>query len=411
MPAMATIQDAPQESEPLKYQVVEMPRKPKSSAAGHAKASDITKKSSGLVFNEANELYEAKFGGRLMVDHGRVSDKNGSANISAFALKSARITATGKIHHTINYKMTVDFAGNKVSFKDVHLQYSASGYNVTIGQSKEPISQDGQAGKTNSAFMERTSIASVAGLTHQLGLAVDFGGDNWGWKTGLYGGSLNGDNKGALTIATRAVYGGTMDKATWGIAASFRFRDAYGQDDYQYRVKAYNNFSPYYLDTAKGSQKDTFYGLDAAYTGGRFHASVEVGQLTAKGLVASDENLRIDTGYVEAGYFLTGEERVYDLRKGKWKFSEVISPFFGGGSGAIQAVARYDIIDMSGEAAIAGGNQKTLLLGVNWWLNNSTRFLINYNNTQIKNGFVSGLNDNQGANSVNGLGLRLVTSW
>lgn len=352
-----------------------------------------------------------QLGGRLMFDYGSVTDQSGGSDLSGFDVRSARLTVNGTAQHNISYKAVADVAGDNISFKDVHVQYTGAGFAIIIGQSKEAISQDGQAGKTNSTFMERSSIAAVTGLTHQLGIAMDLGDDHWGWKTGLYLGSLNSDNKGAITMASRAVYGGTLRDATWGVAASLRFRNANNQTGYDYKVKAHNHFSPDYLDTALSSQKDTFYGFDVAYTQGPFHAAVEVGQLTARTPELSDGNHHIDAGYIEAGYFLTGEKRTYDLQKGKWGFSEVINPFSQGGLGAIQLVARYDIIDMSGKTAIAGGNQKTLLLGLNWWPYSHTRFVINYNNSKIKNGFTSGLNNAEGKNSVHGLGLRLVTNW
>ena len=384
---------------------------PSSLSLAQDSTQDSAQLSQGIQSSDQDTTSAFTLGGRLMFDYGSVSDQSSGSDIRGFDVRSARIAISGNIRDTINYKMVSDIAGDKVSFKDVHAQYSGQGYNVIIGQSKESISQDGQAGKTNSTFMEKASVASITGLTHQLGVAVDFGSDNWGWKTGVYAGSLNGNNKGAITIASRAIYGGTLKNATWGVATSLRFRDANGQEDYEYKVKAHNSFSLYYLDLGQGSQKDTFYGFDVAFTQGPFHASVETGQFKVKKLTISDSSLNINSGYVEAGYFLTGEKRVYDLRKGKWGFSQVINPFFEGGSGALQLVARYDIIDMSGKTSTAGGNQKTLLLGLNWWPNTNTRFVINYNNSRIKNGFTSGLNSEDGTNTVNGLGIRLVTVW
>ena len=376
---------------------------------GEATFSNINPLS--ITYRSADGSHEAKLGGRLMVDYGTVTDKTNTPVQDGFEVRSARVIVEGKVNSNIKYKMIADFAGEQVKFKDVSTVYSGNGYNLTVGQSKEPISQDGQAGKTNSTFMENSSVNSITGLTHQLGVAVDFGGDNWGWKSGIYGGSINDDELGAITVASRAVYGGNVAGGTWGVAGSLRFRNANDHNVYNYELKAFNYFSPNYLDVGVGSQKDVFYGADVAYTRGPFHAAVEYGQLNVRELTGVEDSLRIDAGYVEAGYFLTDDRRDYDLRKGKWGFSQVANPVAGRGTGAVQVVARYDIIDMSGKTAIAGGNQKTLVLGVNWFLSDVTRFVVNYNNSKIKNAFQSGLNDDQGKNSVNGLALRLVTTW
>ena len=54
-------------------------------------------------------------------------------------------------------------------------------------------------------------------------------------------------------------------------------------------------------------------------------------------------------GYIEAGYFLTGETRGY--KNGTWDRTKVLKPFSKGGWGAFQVNGRVDYLDLDIEQA------------------------------------------------------------
>ena len=56
-------------------------------------------------------------------------------------------------------------------------------------------------------------------------------------------------------------------------------------------------------------------------------------------------------GYIEAGYFLTGETRGY--KNGMWDRTKVLKPFSKGGWGAVQINGRVDYLDLDFEQAEA----------------------------------------------------------
>jgi phosphate-selective porin OprO/OprP len=61
------------------------------------------------------------------------------------------------------------------------------------------------------------------------------------------------------------------------------------------------------------------------------------------------------------------------------------------------------------------GEQKTWLIGINWWLNDYTRFQFNYNESDINGGPLflangSSANRNDGAN-IKGFGMRAQVDW
>ena len=49
-------------------------------------------------------------------------------------------------------------------------------------------------------------------------------------------------------------------------------------------------------------------------------------------------------GYIEAGYFITGETRGY--KNGTWDRTKVLKPFSKGGMGAFQVIGRVDYLDL-----------------------------------------------------------------
>jgi phosphate-selective porin OprO/OprP len=95
-------------------------------------------------------------------------------------------------------------------------------------------------------------------------------------------------------------------------------------------------------------------------------------------------------GYVEALYFLTGENRQYNRQSGVFNRVVPFENFFvtrGAhcyGLGAWQVGARLDWLDLN-SGAIQGGNEQDLTLGLNWFLNPNARFQVNYICSWINN--------------------------
>ena len=65
--------------------------------------------------------------------------------------------------------------------------------------------------------------------------------------------------------------------------------------------------------------------------------------------MSSNGNPSFWGGYVEAGYFLTGETRGY--KAGAWDRTKVLKPFSKGGFGAVQVIGRVDYLDLDCEQA------------------------------------------------------------
>ncbi len=142
------------------------------------------------------------------------------------------------------------------------------------------------------------------------------------------------------------------------------------------------------------------------------------GARPAKNVNTSLGSVFMEGGYVEALYFLTGENRTYnrlqgvfnrvipnnnlDRRKGTW--------------GAWQAGVRYDWLDLNSGALVNGGNASDITFGLNWFLNANARFQFNYVLSWVNNapsatfpGTLGALNGSRfvGDGTINSFGARM----
>jgi phosphate-selective porin OprO/OprP len=137
--------------------------------------------------------------------------------------------------------------------------------------------------------------------------------------------------------------------------------------------------------------------------------------------------------YIDVGWFITGETQTY--QKGVFGRPKVKNPVVwskGGGWGAWQLTGRYNVVDLTDQAltlqsnAVVApgpssvncttcGEQKTWMVGVNWWLNDYSRIQFNYGESDIEGGALlladgSSANRNDGA-TIKGFGTRFQVDW
>ena len=125
---------------------------------------------------------------------------------------------------------------------------------------------------------------------------------------------------------------------------------------------------------------------------------------TSRRSLVPDGNPSFWGGYIEAGYFLTGETRGY--KNGAWDRTKVLKPFSKGGMGAFQVNGRVDYLDLdSGKLHegctnnfatgvctarsinyTRGGKQLGLQAGLTWIPEDYVRVLLNYSHAFVKGG-------------------------
>lgn len=372
--------------------------------------SDIVKKAEpAFALGTKDGLFEFNLRGRIYADYVKASDDDGTMDVSGTEFRTVRLGIEGKAWHDVKYKFEADFAGDDVTVKDAYMQIKTTMGSITVGQFKTPNSLDEQTSSRYITFMERASFTDAFGFARQIGIAWNDGGDNWTVKAGIFKGSNSNDGQGDLTVAARATYGGKFNNGNWIIGGSVRNRTSDGQ--LRYRQRPHVHKSDRFVNTGKvGNGDDFFYGAEAGLQLGSFHGAAEYGFLSAKAAGTGGGNATLSGGYAEIGYFLTGESRPLKLNKGAWDRPKVKRPVNEGGIGAVSINARYDLIDLTNDG-LFGGEQDSMILGLNWYLNRHTRIMANYSHSRIDNAFDVSANGSDGKNSVDAFAFRFQVDW
>ncbi|MDR3500816.1 MAG: porin [Parvibaculum sp.] len=82
--------------------------------------------------------------------------------------------------------------------------------------------------------------------------------------------------------------------------------------------------------------------------------------------------------YAQASWVLTGEAYKYSMAKAAYGGVKPASPFsLGGSPGAWEVALRYSDSNLN-DGAFKGGHEKLYTAGLNWYVNNNIRFMLNY---------------------------------
>lgn len=364
-------------------------------------------------------------------------------------LRRVRLGAEGTMPGGLGYKAEVDFANSNVAIGDFLVSYSPGNAPIVLRVGNLET-MDGMEQITSSnyiSFMERASFNDAFLNSRRLGAALAYKGknDDWRAEVGLFAAhSLDSslDNNGWIG-AGRLTW---MPKALGGqlhLGVNYQYRDfasnISGGTSTGTNMPSVNQLARYrarpgsqltdvrFVDSGSFAAKgDSILGAEAAGIFGPLHVAGEAQWLKTRGYRAGDlasgqdafsgGNSAVVTAanpgffgaYGEVGYFLTGETRGYKRGDGAWARTKVLNPISKGGAGAIQVVARYEYLDLSdddlvngptnnfttGATSLAaintrlgrGGSQSSYLLGVNWYLNDYLRLMLNYGRVEVEGG-------------------------
>lgn len=378
-------------------------------ALGDMKAKEAEAK------KKAAEKFSVSVGGRAFVDSVFFGQSAGS--IATFGdaqdsvqFRAARLGAQGSGFDVFDYKIEVDFAGRdstndqSTAFKDVYLGINDLPLlgRVQIGHYKEPFSIEELTSARFITFMER-SLLNVFVPQRNVGVAAYRVSENERFTFAFGGFRTIGDkppyvsdDDGGYAFTMRATYLPWYDEATKGrgllhLGLGYSYRDV-DNPVQRIRARAETNVGPNILDTGNIAGVEDFQLLDPeiAFVYGPF--SVQAEYLAAfYNRAGSDADFH--AAYVQMSYFLTGENRVYDRKKGAFARVKPFENFFrvrtcdGNiemGRGAWELAYRYSWLDLDdADASIFGGNSSDHTVGVNWYLNPYTRLMFNYVYAQV----------------------------
>lgn len=378
--------------------------------------------------------FKMKVIGRIQTDYNAINQDQpitGRPDVSAAQIRRARLGVKGVLWSDVKYKFEVDFGRNETEIKDAYVQYQGlmADLGIRIGNFKVFNALEHMTSSRFITFMERAAFINAFRLDRKIGAGALYLQDHFTVMAGIYGPRpedqstwLKDVKTGAVRVTAAPINDGHH---VLHLGASWRLR--HGAEDlrtdpvrakdqfFRYRARGADlHLADRFVSTPRIFYEDTFWGLEAAVVWGPWSVQGEYAQLKAEiapGFVGA--NPTYNGWYVEGSWYLTGESRTY--KNGKFVRPRVIWPVSEGGPGAWQLAGKYDVINLSDNATTIAtctkcGDQKTWLVGVNWWLNDYARVILEYNESKIEGGSLNGANVNNGA-KIKGFGTRAQVDW
>ena len=380
----------------------------------------LTKQKADAAAKKKKDSYKpsVKVGGRLHTDSCWFNQNDASAARAGNCengseLRRARIGVQGEYMEQFRYKMDFEFAtGADVACKDAYAEIIKLPVvsDFRLGYFKESISMEQLTSSNDTWFIERpvcnTGMTSYV-MDRSLGMSLGNASqkENYLWNIGIYqpaedvGTEYRNDNDGwgvTMRLATLLMddpcNGGNLHV---GLGYSYRSWDETKTMNWGTRVES--NLSKKVIQTGNflGTDASHMLAPELMYSFGPFAVQAEY-YLAALQNDAYD-NPEFTGGYVQVGYWLTGEHYNYEKGKGVLGRVKPCRSFFRmcdgnnflWGPGAWQVVYRFSWLDLSDLNLQAGANPNTSEIGtvydhtfgLNWQLNNNTRFMFNYVNS------------------------------
>ena len=274
-----------------------------------------------------DDMFEMNLRGRIFSDVAWISDKDDNINIKATEFRTARLGIEGKAWKSIKYKLEIDFADEEVNLKDSFIEWkTSSGVKWSAGQFKTPNSLDEQTSSRHIALMERASFTDAFELARRIGIAAGFSDEIWTAKIGIFRGSneIDEENEG-YEIASRFTFSPAIEQTQLHLGVSFRQRNTGDLSEFRYEQRPHMHLSPTrFVATERIAEKDFLYSLEFAAINGPVWLTSEYAWLKAD--TGLNNKPTFSGGYIEAGFFLTGESRSYNPDKGSWDRTKVSKP-------------------------------------------------------------------------------------
>ncbi len=314
-----------------------------------------------------------KLRGRMFWDYADLQEEfvGGSRiDISDNEFRAVRIGVEGK-YSDFKYKAEVDFAGGVSEIKDLHIVWKGP-VDIAIGQMKAGITMEEENSARFTTFIERAMITDAIGFDRRIGVQFAKTGANYGIMGGVFGNSVNGaiDGKPSNRLFTaRAHFAPVLQKdRLLHLGAGLRHteRELGGP-------KHSSRWGPHLAKQKikpKPGDNALLSSAEMAMKFGAFHAQAEY--------ISENGDLgEVKGGFLQAGYFITGENRVYKISPGKFARTKPVNPISKGGLGAFEIAARFDSLD-----ARKAGDEKidNYSVGINWYPESHLRLAINYTN-------------------------------
>ena len=384
-------------------------------SAGQVKAS-----ASGFSLQSADGSNAIKLRGLLHVDGRALLSDDDTIVDDQFLLRRVRPIVEGTVGGIYDFRFTPDFAQGRTVIQDAYVTGRfAPGFQVTGGKFKAPIGLERLQSANDIRFVERAYPTSLV-TNRDIGLQVagNLLDDRFTYQVAFLNGAndgrssedfsdveVNDDKEWAARVFAQPFANSdsfALRGLGLGVAGSFTSQEGTATQTLlpQYRTPAQSTFFRY-RTAAVATGDRTRIAPQFFYYAGRFGLLGEWTEGSQDVALAGTLGLREDqvdtTAWpIQAAFFLTGEEEsfkgykpnsVFSLENGTW--------------GGWEIVARYHELEID-DAAFAGGadsfadplasarKASTIGVGLNWYLNQNVKWMLNYEVTSFDGGAADG---------------------
>ena len=359
----------------------------------------------GIHWQSKQRNLTANIGGKFLVDTGNIdADEdldNGFPNLEGYNtdFRLATVSASGGFYKFLEYQFEVDFANvreirdNWIRFKKIpYLGYFQTGH------MKEPFSLEREASINHRPFMEFALPSQALATGRNMGFllfntALDY---RLAWKVGgfLNTGSFSdvGNPQDRISEANGYDITGRVTGIPWsekdgrrllhlGLSYSYRSRNADIDDpDNQVRFSTQPETrltDERLVDTGRLNVINSEFGMVSgpfSLQGEYFHNFVDFAT-----------NLQFLGFYLYGTYSITGEHRRYNAIRSVFTGIRPNHDFrpFEGKWGAWEVAARLSYLDLN-DGPIRGGEELNFTVGLNWYLRQNLRVMVNYIHANLK---------------------------
>lgn len=296
-----------------------------------------------------------------------------------------RVYIKGHFLNLIQYKFQWDITGDADDRVDLWAglkDFPKDGY-LRLGYQKEPFSLEYMTSSQNNTFMERSLVnALVPGRNWGVQFMMPLFESRMTVGAGFSspGNSFSDSFGGARDFTTRITglaWYENQNAELLHLGLNYSYRPGNSPLKYDSRPESYLATDRLVSTGEFEFNRANNLGVEAAWQRGPLSAQGEI--ITS--LVDTQDGGKTFTGfYLQGSYFLTGEQRPYN--RALANFGRIVprkefDTGSGGGWGAWETAARVSYLDLD-SGGIHGGRETNLTVGLNWYLSQHLRLMVNY---------------------------------
>ncbi len=334
-------------------------------------------------------LEKLKINGWLDLDAAKYSQYQPTHPFHSGAIiRNARINFRGQVEPQWRYSFGFAFFNNTVFVKQAFLAYTGlRNTEIRIGQMKAPFSLEVLTNDRYTTFLERALPSAILAPEYRLGAgAFHYGtlfnvANTYTIAGGIYtnkAGEKSENTSGSVMEIARATYAYLPSKRRLvmaGLGGELRTPDSNKIISFEGHPESWvsTNTTARLIDTGDITNVDQVDSYD-------IQGATVYGPLSLQGEFIDDyvdrtngnPTLHFDGWYAFCSWIMTGESRNYDTRNAVFTGVDPQHHY-----GAWELTGRASNINLNSEHVL-GGKERNYTTGLNWYVNESVRFMFNY---------------------------------